>query len=375
MFTVLHADPLRALEGIGQSSIDDCFLRLPLPEGFPDSLDAYVDGCVKLMRKVRRKMRASGALWLTIADTGWYRSGPSAYVNLSADEMAMIHSLAEARNNPKMEAGVPNYRIDQKHSDLELHLLGIKGEYAVSKFLGVSMDLTISLGGDDGRQDLVLPDGRTAQIKCRRRRGWAYPLLSTNLDEFNTDVGILVWPDAQGDPRVVEIAGWTTKPEFELLSRVQDFGHGPRLVIEQRDMRNVHELMKPFKNGEIMGVPWRVAEALRADGWYLRGAKQTDAGYNEHLFLLSPTQDFRWADGADPCLFGTRDVQDAAACIQAHVSPCANVLDFNTGDHNVWHAAFVLKADYIGANANYTSVLKLLGYAQERGIQTTFYAA
>lgn len=143
--------------------------------------------------------------------------------------------LAHARNDPKIAEKVPNYRIDKEHRDLEINYMGILSEMAVAKVLNVPLDTSIDLGGDKG-YDLVW-NGLKVDVKYSYHPGGRLfvfpgkPLLA--------DVYVLV----VGDEKKMNIVGWAKKEDFS-HAKIRDFGYGPRLAIDQTELRDVQELVR-----------------------------------------------------------------------------------------------------------------------------------
>jgi DNA modification methylase len=80
-----------------------------------------------------------------------------------------------------------------------------------------------------------------------------------------------------------------------------DIGSGPDGACKQRDIAGVKYRVPPgYKPKDLLGIPWLVAFALRADGWYLRkdiiwhkpnpmpeSVRDRPTSAHEHVFLLS----------------------------------------------------------------------------------------
>jgi DNA modification methylase len=86
-----------------------------------------------------------------------------------------------------------------------------------------------------------------------------------------------------------------------------------------------------LKDKDLMGLPWRVAMALVADGWFLRAdviwskpygapenALDRPSRYHEYLFLLTPCARYRY---------------DKAACPEAHGSVWTIAPGSSEGEH------------------------------------------
>ena len=168
---------------------------------------------------------------------GYEKEGPLGIEwHFSNDEDVYINSLAHERNDLKVERNVRSKIFNNcKHSDLDIHVLGLRAEYAVSQILCGEFDDNFYLGGDRDTWDVKLLDGCTVSVKYRNKRGWAFALRGDNINELHTDFCVLCWP-VDGDDNAVEAAGQCTKSHFQRYSHIDNFGYGPRLVIEQEKM-------------------------------------------------------------------------------------------------------------------------------------------
>lgn len=149
------------------------------------------------------------------------------FIPITDGERRGIELLAKGRHLPKEKAGVPCH-LYGRESGLEVHIEGLLGEYAVAKAFNVLPDISLHLHGDD-KVDLRLPDGRTAQVKYRRKRGYDYAINS--MEEFVADVGILCWPAEGG----VEVVGMITRERFKEVAVVENFGYGKRYVARYQE--------------------------------------------------------------------------------------------------------------------------------------------
>lgn len=159
----------------------------------------------------------------------------TAEVSFSKSERSYAMLLAHRRNDPKVAQKVPNYRYDKKHKDLQIHYMGILSEMAVAKLLKVDLNTETDLAGDQGydlkwgilKIDVKYcfhPHGRLAVMPDK-------PLLA--------DIYILV----VGDEEKMKIVGWAKKDDFSTIAKVKDFGYGPRLAIEQNDLRDLTQIL------------------------------------------------------------------------------------------------------------------------------------
>lgn len=161
---------------------------------------------------------------------------------LSLSEWEDIEIKAEARNNIKM----PNtsVRVDNKKTDLQIHIYGMAAEYAFGKLFGLQPDLGAQLKGDAG-YDFVFPGGLTAEIRYRFERNRDFSLYSDRLEDFKADFGVLVWPGPS--VRQFEIIGWVSKVGFAMMAK-RKYLKGWRLLVPWQWLRKPEELHLLNKN-------------------------------------------------------------------------------------------------------------------------------
>ena len=134
----------------------------------------------------------------------------------------MLVLAAERRNCGKQVNGVVNRKFDTKYSDFSINLHGLMGEYAVSKMLGVKIDTSVSLSGDDKISDLTL-NGKTVQVKTRMGVFTNSYLFFRNIELFKADVAVLA---SICNATEVNILGWITREKFRQAARIVNLaGH------------------------------------------------------------------------------------------------------------------------------------------------------
>lgn len=146
-------------------------------------------------------------------------------VRLTPDELAEIAFNAKGRNDIKVEKHIATKKISDRLTDGELHELEVRGQYAVSRYLKVPMDWSITVGGNKG------PHFRVNNISLRVQTATHHPpLLKLNrMEDFTTDLMVLCLP---WEPDVLAIYGCVSRQRFKREHRPQDFGHGKRLVMQ-----------------------------------------------------------------------------------------------------------------------------------------------
>lgn len=148
-------------------------------------------------------------------------------VELNDDDMAAISAIAHGRNSAKEAAGVRSKKFDASKGEEEAHLIGVMGEYAVAKYLGLNIDRVVTLHGDGGR-DLTALDCLSIEVKTRNRRGFDFAMNSARTSDIKWDVGVLAYKTGSN---VIEIAGWISKVSFLSRCTVENYGYGDRLKV------------------------------------------------------------------------------------------------------------------------------------------------
>ena len=160
-------------------------------------------------------------------------------VQFDESEATLLRHMARGRQVSKDAVGIRDGSM--LPNGYEAHLLGLAGEVAVCQLTGARMDAAERLGGDDGEPDLLLPDGRTIEVKTRRSPGYAF-VLPAGQTALRADIGVLAWlhtPVTPGFPLAIEIAGWCTAADFAEYAEDMDFGHGARRGIKPRFLRRM----------------------------------------------------------------------------------------------------------------------------------------
>ena len=157
-------------------------------------------------------------------------------------EMAHLWKVAEVRQSPKENNTHARDKRRVLLPNVEMHLIGLLGEYAFSKFVGVEMDENGYLGGDIEKDFLI--DGNKIEIKTLQ----GYLVFDVqNFDaEFCADIAVLaIFNRDPGDRTIlhnVSLEGWITKEEFINKRFIDDFGYGPRYCVQPDVLNAMDEL-------------------------------------------------------------------------------------------------------------------------------------
>src|SRR5579862_763615 len=155
-------------------------------------------------------------------------------VTLTPEEQAEIVFNAGGRNEIKEQNGIQTKKISEALSDLELHQLEVKGQYAVSKYLGIPMDWSIYMGGNKNPHFTV--NGITMRVQTPTHHP---PILKLNRKEdFRTDLMVVCM---EWEPGVIAIYGCISRDRFLRDHMLKDFGSGKRLVILSWELTSIED--------------------------------------------------------------------------------------------------------------------------------------
>ncbi len=145
--------------------------------------------------------------------------------------------LANGRHFLKDQANPNRYKKQWGNDQQTADMLGVMGEYAVSKALKIPMDMSCGLEGDGGT-DLMMGDYnidvKTTKYKTGR--------LVFNLnDELKADIYILCW--AMEEAAEVILQGYIRRASIDAVMVQQNLGYGMRKVIEQKHLKPISLLL------------------------------------------------------------------------------------------------------------------------------------
>jgi hypothetical protein len=165
-------------------------------------------------------------------------------INFTDREIKFLKVLAGGRHYLKdivkpNRNSVARWGNTQEQADM----LGVMGEYAVAKYLGLPFDTTINLQGDGGETDIYL--GKlNVQVKSTKYKTGR--LVFNNKKEIAADLFVLCYcsePDL-----LVQILGYIEKQLIDSVSEVKDLGHGLRIVVEQKHLLPISDLLNYDKS-------------------------------------------------------------------------------------------------------------------------------
>jgi len=141
--------------------------------------------------------------------------------------LSQLSAAAVARQRPKERGGARDKRFGP-HTNLKCHAIGLMGELAVSRVVGVPADLAAYIKGDP-RGDFVL---HGARVEVKTLQGFLV-LRDFQMNGAAAYVLIIYEPNRWD---AVWIQGWATEVVFARRSFAEDFGHGPCKAMQPRDL-------------------------------------------------------------------------------------------------------------------------------------------
>ena len=166
------------------------------------------------------------------------RSGATFLMDFTFNAMQLpgLIVLAESRNTFKAGARSRNRKIAKAHSDFEVMLAGLMGEYAVGKTLDVAIDVHHHQGGDGGK-DLIYKS-QSVQVKTS-----SMDKLIFNKDDRALKADIAILTQVVGPCRV-RMHGWITAELFRINCYQHDFGYGERDVVDANNLQSMESLLE-----------------------------------------------------------------------------------------------------------------------------------
>lgn len=154
-----------------------------------------------------------------------------------------LYKLAEIRNEGKVKNS--SHKIDETLSDVEMHYIGLKAEWAVASFLFLDIDTRTTPNGDGGYD--LKKSGITIDVKMSQKD------LKFHRPGPRADIIFLVQPLSpftipdtkyhdltKRDTHIakpafswkhVVLIGWITRAEFMAKHVLRNFGYGDRMVV------------------------------------------------------------------------------------------------------------------------------------------------
>ena len=160
-------------------------------------------------------------------------------VEMTYDDREFALEKTYERNRRKREAGVKDQKFDSTRGTLLIDYMGLLGERAVAKTLGIPVQQFNGLEGDEG-YDLIW-HGLKLQIRYTfHNRGHLIVNCTGNPEQIEPDIYILTI----GSESRITILGYATRDHIRAVGTVKNFGYGNRFVLEQRELTDFAKLLK-----------------------------------------------------------------------------------------------------------------------------------
>jgi hypothetical protein len=138
---------------------------------------------------------------------------------------------------------IKNNRISNQ-TDFGIHYVGMMGEVAVSKSLGLPLRTDITIGGD-GHIDMT-HQSQTIQIKTSTHPTTPTPrlVIFNSIEDFATDWAILC---SIQNAYTVRIHGFASKRKFVSNVVTHEFGYGTRYCLDEKFLTPINRFHEAIK--------------------------------------------------------------------------------------------------------------------------------
>ena len=156
-------------------------------------------------------------------------------VKFSDAELAMMKEKARLRQAPKdaRRALVTDKRIIDREN-VETHLIGLLGEFAIARLVHGLVDTNVYLSGDTDKDFCIY--GVTVEVKTLQ--GY---LTFKKPSDFKADVAALVLYK-RGEYDKVWVQGWISRKDFEEQCFTDNFGYGDRPCVQPASLLPIETL-------------------------------------------------------------------------------------------------------------------------------------
>ena len=156
-------------------------------------------------------------------------------VNFSEKEMVFIRKVSEDRQAPK-DANIEKVTDKRiiKRDNVETHMIGLLGEFAVAKLIHGDVDINSYLSGDSVKDF----DIYGVSIEVKTLQGY---LSFVRLSDFIADVAALVIYNKNNHSKVF-VQGWISRHDFIECHFIDNFGYGDRPCIQPAELSPIETL-------------------------------------------------------------------------------------------------------------------------------------
>lgn len=163
---------------------------------------------------------------------------PSAMIEIELTDLEILFAkyVAKIRNDKDPRTS----RKHSDHTDYDIHVWGLLGEFAFAKVTGLLPDLTRRLDGDDGFDFTV--EGYTIDVKTRLRN--ITPDLLVYTHKAKADLYVLMYYRPEY-PTVVQMLGYAT--HNRLIQSPVKFRSGTTYVVPHQELGSAQEFVSRIK--------------------------------------------------------------------------------------------------------------------------------
>lgn len=288
------------MSNLSNNSISSVVSVLPrYTHGSPDTFVRYV---VDRLRDLHSAIMDKSPIWLHVDDARF-------------TVKALVNERDSERFSNKRMHGVRNLIV---HAPIREDLndqMAAAAERFVADSLGRISDGDLYIGGDDC--DFWFRD-KSVDVKWTPRNNGKLLVNCRCFKKGPKDLYVLV---TGSETSSFCIRGWATRAEVENdRLRIDPRGQGEAgecFALHQSELHPIDTLISlsgRSKPGEWIGLPWRVALALSANGWWLKDHIALDPNSKSVVFLFGKTSALSWSinQNADPKNWIADVIQDAA---------------------------------------------------------------
>lgn len=160
-------------------------------------------------------------------------------LNFTDKEFKFIEMLAYGRHFLKDIVNPDRDLQTWANTQSQADLLGVMGEYAVSKYLKTPFDTTINLNGDGGEIDMFLGEN---SIQVKSTKYSTGRLVFNKKEEIKADINIFVYCNIEN--KFARILGYIKKDNILEVLYEKNLGHGIRFCVDQENLHPISELME-----------------------------------------------------------------------------------------------------------------------------------
>lgn len=147
-------------------------------------------------------------------------------VHLSPEALDWIFKAAQKIHQSAIDNHSMDLRVSPWLDDLTIHILGLKGEYAICQFLGLNPEEVL------GGEGMLRPDrtgdipwqGQKIEVKTSQHMElWPLNFIVPNGREFEADFGVMCITEKKRSP-TVRLLGWFNRATWQAYCDKDGFG-------------------------------------------------------------------------------------------------------------------------------------------------------